>query len=379
MVFLTGRFLLKKMKDKKIKVYLQYPWKISDSQYYKSIIENPPNNVKYKNVRKKEGMILSKNFLLLNFIKRKIRSWTEKLNCTILNSRLTKTDEDFDLIHCAHCLSKNRNKPWVADFESWWQMWISGRETKRGRKKVLEFLKRKECKKIIAWTPYVKQEIVNRFPEIKDKIEVVTYAMPYTKRKKRKGKGKVLLFVSRYFFHKGGLHALETFDRITKKEKNVKAIFVSNTPKQIKEQYSKNKKIKIYDLMPYSKITQDIFPKADIFVYPGYSDTFGFVFVEALSFGLPVVTVDGFSRDYIIEDGKTGFIIKRKDDIDPNIIGANENEAIEEICKKTLEILKKEKMLKKMSQNCIEEVKNGKFSIEKRNKNLKKIYEEAIK
>jgi len=31
-----------------------------------------------------------------------------------------------------------------------------------------------------------------------------------------------------------------------------------------------------------------------------------------------------------------------------------------------------------MAQRCIEEIKNGKFSIKERNKKLKKIYEEAL-
>jgi glycosyltransferase involved in cell wall biosynthesis len=367
------------MKDKKIKVYLQYPWKVSDSQYYKSIIENPPKNVVYKNVRKKEGMIVSKKFLLFNFIKRQIRSWTEKFNVTLPNSRLTKTNEEFDLIHCAHCLSKNTNKPWVADFESWWQMWISGRETKRGHEEVLKLLKRDACKKIIAWTPYVKQEIEKQFPEIKDKIEIVTYAIPFKKFEKKEKKQKVLLFVSRYFFEKGGLHTLEVFDRITKKEKDVEAIFVSNTPSYIRERYFNNKKIKIYDLMPYSNLVKDIFPMADIFVYPGYSDTFGFTFVDALAFGLPIITIEGFSRRYLVNDKKTGFVIKKEEEIDIKKIGINEEKLIQEMIKKTLEMLKNEKLLKEMSRNCIEEVEHGKFSIKERNKKLKRIYELALK
>ncbi|MEK6945640.1 MAG: glycosyltransferase family 4 protein, partial [Nanoarchaeota archaeon] len=314
-----------------------------------------------------------------NFLKRQIRSWTKKFGMVIVNSRLTKTNGDFDLIHCAHCLSRNSDKPWVADFESLWQMWISGRDGVGGRNKVLEILKKEECKKILTWTPDAKTEIEKKFPEIKNKLDVVTFAMPLRKIKKKNKKEKVLLFVSRYFFHKGGLHALEVFDRITKKEKNVRAILVSDIPEAIREKYSHNKKIQIHGLMSSSKIIKEIFPIADIFIYPGYSDTFGFVFVEALSFGLPIVTVEGFSRNFVVSDGKTGFIIKKGGNIDPEILGKNEEVLIHKIVEKTLKILKDERLRNKMSQNCIEEVKNGKFSIKERNNKLKKIYEEALK
>lgn len=363
---------------KEIKVYLQYPWKVSDSQYYKSIIENPPEKVMYKNVRKKEGMIVNKRALwFFNSLKNQIRNWTERLGLIIPNARLTKTNEKFDLIHCAHCLSLNKT-PWVADFESWWQMWVSGRDRKKGKEIVYRRLKSKECKKIIAWTPEAKKEIENIFPGIKEKIEVVTFAWPLRKLKKKNKKNKVILFVSRYFYNKGGLHTLEVFDRITKKNKDVEAIFVSDVPNKIKEKYEKNKKIKIYGLLPYSKMVDEIFPSADIFVYPGYSDTFGFVFVDALSFGLPIVTVDGFSRKYIVDEGKTGFVIGSRKEIDRESIGKNEEVIIKELEKKTLFLLKNDKIREKMSQNCIEEVKNGKFSINRRNEKLRKIYEDAL-
>jgi glycosyltransferase involved in cell wall biosynthesis len=58
--------------------------------------------------------------------------------------------------------------------------------------------------------------------------------------------------------------------------------------------------MKLLPLMPQDKLFKEVFPKSDIFVYPGFSDTFGFALTEAISFGVPVVTVDGYSRREII-------------------------------------------------------------------------------
>ena len=127
---------------KKINVYLQYPWKTSDSQYYRSLLDNPPKNTNYISDKIKTGMITNKKKLtFLNAIKRGIRTPLEKSRIPILNIKKTKINQGYDLIHCAHCLSSN-NTPWVADFESLWQMWISGRDTNLGRKKVLKILMR---------------------------------------------------------------------------------------------------------------------------------------------------------------------------------------------------------------------------------------------
>ncbi len=365
---------------KKVKVYLQYPWKVSDSQYYKSLIEYPPENVEYQNIRKKEGIIINKKKLgTFNFLKGSIRNFLEKTQIPILNIHKTNCQKDYDIIHCAHCLSKNKNKPWVADLESYWQMFISGRDTKKGKKKALKILMRNNCKKILAWTESAKKEIILNFPKIKNKIEVVSFAMPVPKIKKIKHKGINLLFVSRYFHAKGGLHALEVFEELTKKYKEVKCTFISQTPKEIIKKYSSNSRINFFDLMPHQKLINEIFPKIDILVYPAYSDTFGFIFIESMSFGIPIIAVDGFARKDIIDEGKTGFIIEREKNKEWYPKEKEGKKIIKEIIKKTSLLIDNEKLRKKMSKNCIKLIKEEKFSIKERNKKLKRIYNEVLK
>lgn len=365
---------------KKIKVYLQYPWKVSDSQYYKNLLEFPPEGVEYIfSESNRTGIMYNKRkFRFIGFVKRIIRKVTHGLGLEILNIRKSPSNINYDLIHCAHCLSSN-NSPWVADFESSWQMLVSDHGMGEGREKVLNVLGKKNCKNIIAWTNSAKEDILKKYPEIKDKVEVLFYAMPLPKIKKKKTKDIGLLFLGRYFRRKGGLHTLEAFDRLTKKYPNVTATIVSSVPEKIKEKYSFNKKIKICDLMPYEKVIEEVYPSSDIFIYPGYSDTFGFSFVEALAFGLPIITVDGFARREIIENGKTGFIISLKNKLDYDQIGKNEEEVVREIVKRASSLIENHSLRKKMSLNCRNVVKKGKFSIINRNNKLKKIYEGAIK
>jgi len=40
---------------KKIKIYLQYPWKFPDSPYYKYLLKNPPKNVSFEGAKKQMG------------------------------------------------------------------------------------------------------------------------------------------------------------------------------------------------------------------------------------------------------------------------------------------------------------------------------------
>lgn len=56
-----------------------------------------------------------------------------------------------------------------------------------------------------------------------------------------------------------------------------------------------------------------VFSQYDFLVLPSLRETFGLVVIEALSFGLPVVTTDCNGPRELIEDGKNGFIVKAGD------------------------------------------------------------------
>ena len=366
---------------KPIKVYLRYPWIFPDSPYYKYLIEYPPKGIKFLNIKGQRGAITNKRLLWFsNFLKRTIRGLMNSFKISIPNVHSCPKG-DYDLIHCAHCLSKNEDKPWVADIEGAWQFYI-GNKTKKSKEMVKNILMRKNCKKIMPWTQATANEIIKEFSEIKEKVEVVYPAVPLLKIKKIKHEGINLLFVSRYFYGKGGPEVLEVFNYLTKKYDEVNGFIVSIVPKDILNNYSKNKKIKFFDLMPQKDLFTKFYPKGDIFVYPGYSDSFGFSLVEAMVFGLPIVTVDGFARREIISSGENGFIIPRPkifwEKGIPKITKKERGQLIQNLIKKISLLIENKKLREKIGRKAFELVSKGKFSIKERNKKLRKIYEEAL-
>lgn len=367
---------------KKIKIFIQKPWVQSDSPYYKFLRENPPEGIEYVNA-KNFKLIQNKNKLKLNnWIKQNGKKWVRKFFPNLPNIHFTKDSEKYDLIHCAHCLSKNKNKSWVADMEHFGQFWLAPMaQNKHGSKKwILPYILSNNCKKIMPWTEWSKNNILKRFPELKDKIELVYPAVPERKFKKKKT-GKIkLLFVGRNFYLKGGEVAIKVVDELSRKYENVEGVIVSDTPSVILKKYSKNKKITFYNLLSQEKLFREIYPSCDIFLYPTFSDTFGFAILEAQSFGLPVITQKTRSTHTLhetIREGETGFIIENL-----GASGEDRNfnkKIIREIIINTEKLIKSKPLLKKMSKNCLKEIKSGKFSIRKRNEKLKKIYSDALK
>ena len=365
-----------------MKVYIQRPWKFGDSPYYQYLLGYAPKEIKYLGQSQKTGVVTNKRkMFFLHKAKHYARTFLRILNLPIPNAHITRTNEKYDLLHCAHCLSLN-NRPWVCDTEWVGQFWLAANFDKHPNRNLIKpILENKNCKKIIAWTKWSYDGIIKEFPEIKNKVEIIYPGVPSQKFKKIKSKKIRLLFVSRRFYFKGGLHSLEVIDRLTKKYSNVEGIFISEVPEEVLAKYSKNKKIKFYNMMPQEKLFKEIYPATDILVYPSYTDTFGFTLTEAMSFGIPIVTVGGHSRKEIVEQGKIGYVIEESKKFNLKYLEELRTlrPIIDEIEKKVEHLIKNKKLREKMSRNGIKEIKSGKFSIEKRNKKFVEVYKEALK
>ncbi|MDE1848639.1 MAG: glycosyltransferase family 4 protein [Nanoarchaeota archaeon] len=363
---------------KPIKVYLQYPWKFPDSPYYKSLVENPPKGVEFLNAVKGGGAITNKHmFKISGIAKRLIRLGFKIVYPSIPNAHYPRKG-DYDLIHCAHCLSISKDKPWVADIEMNTSMFLTGRIGKLGERKIRNLVMDSKCKKLLPWTEYAKQGILDVFPEFGKKLEVVYPAIPARKNlKKSSNKRLRILFVARYFDIKGGLIALEILERLRAKY-GVEGIIVSVVPDEIKLRYPH---LKIYNLMPQQELFQ-LMESSDLFLYPGSYDTFGFALLEAMSFGLPILTIitpNSASRKEIVSAGKTGEYIELDKNLSGTSIGEYEERAISEIMKKAELFIKNRKRIEVMKKQCLKEISSGRFSLVKRNKQLRRIYEEAIR
>ena len=71
-----------------------------------------------------------------------------------------------------------------------------------------------------------------------------------------------------------------------------------------------------------------VYKSADVFVFPTHYETFGLVNVEAMMYGLPVISTREGAIEDIVVDGETGLLVKRKDYNDllkNNFLSTNQN------------------------------------------------------
>jgi UDP-glucose:(heptosyl)LPS alpha-1,3-glucosyltransferase len=206
---------------------------------------------------------------------------------------------------------------------------------------------------VIANSQLVKSEIVNEFAYPEDRITVIYNGLPSAHFKRKPGtrldmrrdwdlreNDIALLFAGSGWERKGLKYAIQAISSIANRNllllvagKGEKPVFRSN---------------KIRFLGPVADM-QSLYAAADLFILPTVYDPFSNACLEALSYGMPVITTatNGFSE--IIEPEVHGEIIRRAEDV----------EALQEAIKKWIHADRRESAREKCAERA------GHFSMEK--------------
>jgi len=317
------------------------------------------------------------------------------------------TEKDTDLFFFAGIMPPdNFDKPFIIDLEHIYSLFDFRTPSSKRKDSVLKILKSPYCKQIMPWSRAAKKTIhdfyKNDYKYLKDKIEVVYPALPnyseiYSNKKDfslvRKNKNIKMLFVGRHIYRKGLHEVLPAFLSLSRKHKNIELHCVTNSTEQFRKEYN-HPNIHFY---PYTfkhiDVIINFFMTCDLFIMPTHTDTFGMVYLEALSAGLPIIATKQFAIPEFLSNGVNGYFVKSKnlylndsklspEECDKKIekYMTTERILVHDIEKKLEYLLSKPNILKKLKKNCTKEfVSGGKFSFEKRNKQLRKIFKEAAK
>lgn len=129
-----------------------------------------------------------------------------------------------------------------------------------------------------------------------------------------------LLFLSNMMVDKGVLVLLQACRLLKQKKLDFECHFVGEWADITQHEF--NKLVGRYNLSNcvyahgkrYGRDKHSFFSNADIFVFPTCNETFGLVNLEAMEFGLPIVsTLEGGIPDVVVE-GETGFLVPKRNE-----------------------------------------------------------------
>lgn len=292
-----------------------------------------------------------------------------------------------------------RKEPWVVDLEFVTQLaGFSIKHFKKYKGLIEKMLASEYCKKITSVTEAgIKTVLLNLdTAELADKVEVIRPAIPKRNFTKGYNKDKVrLLFVgsaniSGNFRVKGGGEVLEAFAILHQSYPNLELVSRSDVPEELKTKYKGLDNLTLGKIIPWEQLVEE-FKSSDIFLFPSHA-TPAFAILDAMSYELPVITTDVWANHELVENGKTGFIIKKSEMIkhyvenfipdwsSPHNMRAYKTpdpKVVEELVEKTSILIENPELRRRMGKAGRQEIESGKFSIETRNKKLKKIFDEA--
>jgi glycosyltransferase involved in cell wall biosynthesis len=340
---------------------------------------HPPENIKYAIL--KQSFIEKKISLLScgEFYFKRSKSLFHSLGYFLS----TNNDWIVSLEHYFIFSDNNFNRLWDPNF----------------RNKLIKIFSKKNCKKILGLTKKAASEIDNYlehkchskidfcYPSIEPNIKQID-------KNKLKHKCELLFICNWDFIGKGGREVIESFLILRKKYGNyIKLTMkVGETNKYI-EKIKHMQNVSIINSQISPEKIRDLYLTADIFVFPLYKSSFG-VFLEALSFGLPIVSSKVFDIEEIIQHNVNGFLVNCRGSLFDKFIykidnygeyeefllkdGTDENMVKEIVYYVDFLINNRDKYFE-ISTNNLNTVKCGRFSIAHMNEKLKNIYEESLK
>ena len=189
---------------------------------------------------------------------------------------------------------------------------------------IMHLLLKDNCKQLIFWSQAGKETLHTYagigHHSILEKVAVVYPAIRKVQDSLiRFNDREVNLLFSGDFFRKGGVHVIDAFERAQEIYPSLMLRLCCDekldfkTPNtSLREEYLdriRNNSGIIFGRVPRDDLVRNILPNTDIYLLPTYVETFGFALLEAMAFGVPIISTNHFAIPEIVQDRVAGFLI----------------------------------------------------------------------
>ncbi|MCF8332040.1 MAG: glycosyltransferase family 4 protein [Bacteroidales bacterium] len=178
----------------------------------------------------------------------------------------------------------------------------------------------KNASAIILMTPAWKEKLKEIIPEedwpgVDQKCRIIPNAVDeywLKNRPERILKAKAdkveILYAGRFIKKKGLQYLINALDMLNEDKDKFRLTLIGgggNYDKEIRSMAADKDFVRIKEQMPKEKLIEE-YQKADVFAMPSHSETFGLVYIEAMSQGLPVLYAKNEGIDKLFEDFTVG-------------------------------------------------------------------------
>lgn len=225
--------------------------------------------------------------------------------------KMPKEAEQADYLYTWGCIPRGTRKPYVLEMDNPYCICYYNMFWFHFLKPVWKrILLNKRLKSIVCISEACKKSIEVEFgSKIASKVKVV---YPYIEKHERKidqNRAVEFLFVSTQFYLKGGRETIEAFKMIYENTKEFHLTVVTHLAEIPKDDKRLPFVTFVEANLDKKKLHEEYFSKADVFILPSYQDSFGMVYLEAISFGLPIIATRMYAIPEMVVDGENGVLV----------------------------------------------------------------------
>lgn len=230
----------------------------------------------------------------------------------LLNLRkIPKIHKDADFVYTWNCIPLNSKKPFVIELENAYAVTFYHSTAFKFYKPIIKriFLSKK-CHKIVCMSKACKLSLINELGKgIEKKVVVLPPHIKSHLNENTGGKNTInFVFVGMDFELKGGRELLKAFHEL--KEPKARLSIVGFRNEKYVNMYKGDKRIEFLGKVAREKIFKEIYPKSDILVFPSLYESYGVAALEALSFGLGIISTNVYAFPEIVIDNYNGALLK---------------------------------------------------------------------
>jgi glycosyltransferase involved in cell wall biosynthesis len=240
----------------------------------------------------------------------------------------------FDAIHSWNAVPLLTRRPFIVTFEDFMPRTPDDRRIAWLERRLRDHLLSDQCVALVAISDYAMRQFsrqhegFERLPELLAKTEVIRPVAPLRRLDPKQHSDRLkLLFVGRDFMRKGGPALLRAHARLRRAGVSVETTIVSSLQWSRRDYIGPPDDVYVrhaLDGLAAEGVThlteapggvvRDLMDRADYLVLPTFHETFGFVTIEAMAGGTPVVATNTCVLPEIVQPGRNGFLLPFEND-----------------------------------------------------------------
>jgi glycosyltransferase involved in cell wall biosynthesis len=232
-----------------------------------------------------------------------------------LNARWIRDDRirDADFLYTWGLVPLNPRTPFVVELDNPYVLtFYNLRWFQLLRPALRRVLLSRRCRRIVCISEACKSTLRSELgPDVADKAAVVyPYVADRTDHRPAGGDTVHFLFVSTQYYLKGGRETLQAFERLVQGGANAHLFMVTNPPPEVVAEYRDRPWVTFVPAdLDKGELHERYYRRADAFVVPTYLDSFGMVYLEALSFGLPIIATPTYAVPEMVVHDQSGLLV----------------------------------------------------------------------